>query len=51
MSKKVRHADTTLKLPSDFAATVKALLQTPPPPPDVPGSRAAKPKRAKRKGR
>jgi hypothetical protein len=26
------HTDTTLKLPSDFSATVKALLATPPPP-------------------
>ena len=26
------HTDTTLKLPSDYVATVKALLQTPPPP-------------------
>jgi hypothetical protein len=45
------HTDTTLKLPSDFAATVKALLQTPPPPRDVPGSRVgikAKRRRAKR---
>lgn len=32
MAKKRPHTDTTLKLPSDFAATVKALLRTPPPP-------------------
>jgi hypothetical protein len=31
-------------IPLDFETTVQALLQTPLPPPDVQGSRAAKPK-------
>ena len=28
-----------LRIPLDFESTVKALLQTPPPPADIPGSR------------
>lgn len=33
-----------LRLPDDFDANLKALLGTPPPPHDTPGSRKAKPK-------
>jgi hypothetical protein len=39
------HTDTTLKLPSDFSATVKALLNTPPPPPATEILKAERPKR------
>jgi hypothetical protein len=38
-----------LYIPLDFETTVKALLQTPPPPAGSPGSRKAKPKARKRK--
>jgi hypothetical protein len=52
MTKKRAHGDTTLKLPSDFSATVKALLATPPPPVASEILKAEKPKRTrKRKGR
>jgi len=44
-----------VRLPKDFEATVKALLQTPPPPVGDPSTRKQKPKkarqRAKRKAR
>jgi hypothetical protein len=33
-----------LKLPDDLEANLRALLHTPPPPHDIPGSRKAKPK-------
>jgi hypothetical protein len=47
---------TTVHLPQDFTATVKALLQTPSPPAGDPSTRKQKPKklarkRATRKGR
>jgi hypothetical protein len=53
MAKRKRsHTDTTLKLPSDFTATVKALLNTPPPPSAAEIVRAKPPKVGrKRKGR
>jgi hypothetical protein len=38
-----------LHIPLDFETTIKALLRTPPPPADVQGSRAAKPKARKRR--
>lgn len=41
-----------LKLPDDLEGNLRALLQTPPPPHDIPGSRKAAPKPpAKPKGR
>lgn len=38
-----------LRIPLDFETTVKALLQTPPPPADIPGSRKVKKTTRKRK--
>jgi hypothetical protein len=38
-----------LRIPLDFENTVKALLQTPPPPASTPGSRKASTKTRKRK--
>jgi hypothetical protein len=38
-----RQADTTVRLPADFAATIKALLRTPPPPAGDPSTRKQKP--------
>jgi lipopolysaccharide biosynthesis regulator YciM len=43
------HTDTTLKLPSDFSATVKALLNTRPPPTADEISRVKSPKRRTRR--
>lgn len=42
-----------LKLPDDLEGNLRALLHTPPPPHDIPGSRKAapKPKKQKRKRR
>ena len=38
-----------LRIPLDFEATVRGLLQTPPPPAGTPGSRKELPKPKKRK--
>ena len=38
--------DTRLKLPDDLEGNLRALLHTPPPPHDIPGSRKAAPKPA-----
>jgi GNAT superfamily N-acetyltransferase len=44
MSKR-QHADTSVRLPADFEATIKALLKTPPPPAGDPSTRKQKPKK------
>jgi hypothetical protein len=46
---KRRNEDTTVRLPADFAATVKALLGTPPPPTGDPSMRKVAPKKARKK--
>jgi hypothetical protein len=52
MPKRPREPLKPLRIPLDFDDTVKALLGTPPPPKDTPGSRlgvAEKAKRAKKR--
>jgi hypothetical protein len=44
MSKR-QHADTSVRLPADFEATIKALLKTPPPPAGDPSTRKQQPKK------
>jgi hypothetical protein len=40
-----------LKLPDDLEANLRALLHTPPPPHDIPGSRKAAPAKPKKKAK
>jgi hypothetical protein len=40
-----------LKLPDDLEGNLRALLHTPPPPHDIPGSRKAAPKPPKKKAK
>ena len=51
MAPQIMAKQNLLRLPLDFEATVKALLQTPPPPAGTPGSRkGVKPKGAEAEG-
>jgi len=49
MAKHRKYDDTTVRLPSDFEATLGALIRTPPPPAGDPSTRKQKPKSARKK--